>query len=269
MWIYPAGKVVSVATPFHPAFLLRLPASNDIFLFGVKSHPAELRLAKFFIKNIREGDGLLDIGAHIGFFSGLVAALTGSSGRVLSIEPSDNTFHLLNKNMSCFSQVSVFHLALSDRDGEINFYEFPSYYSEHNTTMIDQYRGETWYNEKDMRSYKIKSSRADKFLIQNHFYPAYIKIDVEGAEDKVIEGLMPALVGKWHPIIIMEYAGSHTDNKPHLKATAMLIAAGYLSYRLDKEGDLMPVNDIPAHIEATGWEADNIVFIFGDRNAKV
>jgi hypothetical protein len=52
-----------------------LPASTDIYLSGGKTHSSELRLTKYLINNIQETDTVLDIGAHVGYFTLLISTL--------------------------------------------------------------------------------------------------------------------------------------------------------------------------------------------------
>lgn len=75
---------------------IALPASTDIYLTGGKSHDSEIRLAKFLIKNLNQGDNFVDIGAHYGYFTLLGAHLVGKGGRVF-FEPGKSTYSLLEK----------------------------------------------------------------------------------------------------------------------------------------------------------------------------
>src|SRR6476661_3608282 len=49
----------------------------------------DVRQMMYFIDHIAEGNFVVDIGANVGQYSVLFAALTGQSGRVLAFEPSN------------------------------------------------------------------------------------------------------------------------------------------------------------------------------------
>ena len=43
----------------------------------------------------RQGDVVLDVGAHFGYFTLLFSRLVGESGRIVSLEPTPSTFAVL------------------------------------------------------------------------------------------------------------------------------------------------------------------------------
>lgn len=66
---------------------------------------------------------IIDVGAHIGTFS-LLASSRVSLGKVFAIEASEDSFNLLRINVALnnATNVSVHHLALSDRRGKCTLY---------------------------------------------------------------------------------------------------------------------------------------------------
>lgn len=91
------SQEVQATTFFGFPMRILLPSATDICLTGGKSHPSEIRLAKYLIQNLRHNDSFLDIGAHYGYFSLLAAQLVGSNGRVTAFEASPSTFQVLKK----------------------------------------------------------------------------------------------------------------------------------------------------------------------------
>lgn len=71
----------------------------------------------------REGDCIMDIGAHIGVFS-LYAALRVKPGIVYAIEASAETFNLLRINivLNKINNISAHHLALGGHSGTCTLY---------------------------------------------------------------------------------------------------------------------------------------------------
>ena len=126
------GKFAQAQTFFQTPMTLLLPAATDIYLTGGKTHPSEIRLTKFLIQHLKEGNTFFDVGAHFGYFSLLAAKCIGTKGKILAFEPSKSTFELLQKNTAAHPNIRIFNNAVSDSSEIISFYEFPVLYSEYN-----------------------------------------------------------------------------------------------------------------------------------------
>lgn len=71
---------------------------------------------------IKNKEVIVDIGAHIGFFS-IYAAKNAKNGKVFSFEPSKENYILLDKNVKLnnLSNIKLFNSAVSGKDGKIEF----------------------------------------------------------------------------------------------------------------------------------------------------
>ncbi len=199
---------------------LLLPSSTDIYLTGGKSHESEIRLAKFLINHLTDGDVFMDVGAHYGYFSLLASSIVGNSGKVYAFEASPTTYKVLKKNELNCKNIKSFHLAVSDKNTDLIFYEFPNLYSEYNTLHVNQFEKEDWFSAYKPRAIKVRSVLLSEFLSKNKMDdPKIIKIDVEGAEFSVINGLKSYLPGK-SPLIVMEHLSDSRGNKEHIYSPA-------------------------------------------------
>lgn len=61
-------------------------------------------------------------------------------------------------------------------------------YSEYNTSEVTPFEQEAWFTKFKPEKVEIEAITLDKLILDNNLNPAIIKIDVEGAEDKVIAG---------------------------------------------------------------------------------
>ena len=250
----------ATAQTFYGAKLnILLPAATDIYLTGAKSHPTELRLAKFLIKNLKEGDVFIDIGAHYGYFSLLAESLVGGKGWVYSIEASKGTFILLQQNVWQSERVKPFHLAISDEPGTISFYEFPVFYSEYNSTDIEQFKDKHWFKKNVPGKIAVKATSLDAFIAENNITPAMIKIDVEGAEVKVIRGGLHYFREN-NPLVIMEYLQPSRQNHQHRQAAQLMYDSGFESFTISDDGSLQKCSDIDGWLREQHLDSDNIVF---------
>lgn len=74
-------------------------------------------------KYLKKGDCVIDIGANIGSFTVMSAALVGESGKILSIEADPRTFSFLSENVTLnkLNNVKIVNCAIGDEVGEVCF----------------------------------------------------------------------------------------------------------------------------------------------------
>lgn len=255
------GMAATARTFFGSTMHLVLPAATDIYLTGGKTHPSEIRLARYLVNNLEAGGQFLDVGAHFGYFTQLAACLVGEAGRVLSIEASPATYSVLQKNVVAHEQVIALNLAATDAPGEMSFHEFPVLLSEYNSLLGGQYEDESWYKDNKPNSVKITGRDITNVLADEQLVPTHIKIDVEGAEHMVVRGGLP-FFEQHHPVVIIEYIANPEKNTGHKKAVALLRDLGYRAHVLNPLGEPVICTDIVGHLKKTGWESDNIIFLF-------
>ena len=135
---------------------------------------------------IRPGDCVWDVGANIGLYSELFAATVGPAGKVISFEPSPDCVAIIKerrRNSSAGTSWEVIAGALSDEDGE---------------AWLSVAAGSTaprnhLANHTGADTVAVRKYRADSIIAAGHAVPAVIKIDVEGFEGEVFDGMASAL----------------------------------------------------------------------------
>lgn len=254
------SKAVTAKTFFGTSMTILLPSSTDIYLTGGKSHDSEIRLAKFIIKQLREGDGFVDVGAHYGYFSLLASKIVGEKGKVISFEASPSTFEVLQKNIGNWKNITAFNKAVSDSPSSLTFYEFPALYSEYNTMDITQFEKEDWFGEFQPKAIEVGAVILGDSIKEQLVVPKIIKIDVEGAEFKVIKGLNEFLQ-RQSPAIVMEYLSDERGNIPHKETEKLLKQLKYRAYLITNSGDLQAIESISNYLNDKKMESDNIVFV--------
>lgn len=260
--VYPLHKTgwrVQVRTFFGKPLTVKLPAGTDIYLCGGKTHDSEIRLARLFIHSMQPGDQVLDIGAHLGFFSLLAQTCVQPNGRVLAVEATPSTFELLKKNTSD-SAIEIVHCALTNQIGNVEIHEFPLLYSEFNTLTNQQYEGEEWHDKVEAVTWEVPGNTGDALLKESKLMPQWIKIDVEGAEALVIEGLNGYLSAH-SPTLIMEFATGERNQQAHLIAEMQLKKLGFTPHQILASGALKKLGRAtPEYLSELGLESDNIVY---------
>ncbi len=77
---------------------------------------------ELFKKIIKPGMIVVDIGAHIGYFTRLFSTLVGPTGRVYAFEADPENFALLIKNTRGFRNIEKINLACTEKTGMIDFW---------------------------------------------------------------------------------------------------------------------------------------------------
>lgn len=145
--------------------------------------PYETALVQAILK---PGSVFVDVGANIGYFSVIAAALVGDSGAVFAFEPDPENCRLLRLNaahngMADIIEVVEAGLADAAAPGEL-------YLSEDN---LGDHQIFAAAESRESVSVQLLSG-AEYFRDRPH-QPDLIKVDTQGAEFRVMAGLMPYL----------------------------------------------------------------------------
>ena len=184
------------------------------------------------------GAVLLDVGAHIGYFSLKGAAKVGPKGRVVSFEPNPETLVQLRSNVAASqveSTVTVEPIAASDRDQQLTLYATRGV----NTGASSLSKENAGAFDEAPKGYPVRARPIDDVVAELGLTRVdAIKIDVEGAEVSVLRGAMKTLT-RFHPKVAIEIderqlAGFGT--KP-ADVEALLKQAGYNHSRKVDDAD--------------------------------
>lgn len=154
---------------------------------------------ELFNKEIKRGDVLLDIGAHIGYYTLLFARIVGKEGKVYAFEPDPANFVLLKKNVEIndYQNVILVDKAVSDKSGKNKLYK-----SEKLETSVNSI-----YNIHSGHKFiDIESVRLDDYFKNYNGKIDWIKIDIEGAELAALQGMASLLEKNKNIKIVTELA---------------------------------------------------------------
>jgi len=235
-------------------FFTHLPDGRYISLFGTLGD-SEIKLIRFFIKNLERNSVFFDIGASYGFYSMLAKQLI-TEGEIHAFEPTPNISDLLQKNLLNKDRIFLNQVALFNSEGVINFYENLVGKSGLNTFNV--FNIKSIVNQDLFKQIRVSTTTLDKYCL-SHSRPTFIKIDVEGAEGQVIEGAIETLKNE-SPIIVMEVWRNPLNNEGHLRAIEVLKKFGYKPYSITNNGELKSKEKIEPEKDIIALD-DNFVFI--------
>lgn len=141
---------------------------------------------------------VVDVGANIGYFSLLASTLVGPNGHVYAFEPDPVNCGLLRKNvrMNDASNIKVVQAALSNNDEPIHLFLNSDNKGDH---RIWEATGES------RTKITVTSTTMDQYLKDTATVPNFIKIDVQGAEGYVLEGMSQTLTQTETKYLILEF----------------------------------------------------------------
>lgn len=170
---------------------------------------------------------VLDIGANVGHMAVLYSRIFKNS-RIFAFEPYPQSVEYLRQNTSNKKNVEVANIGLSDAEGKLNFGVPAEHAHTLNTGRVTSMAG-LWSDITDPETARVTSG--DKFIKENSLNNiTFIKIDVEGMELNVLDGLEET-IRKNNPVICIELNGTYVNACPAiLEKISALRASGYESY---------------------------------------
>ena len=188
--------------------------------------PQSIELIK---KIVQPGMKCIDAGAHIGFYTCLMASLVGESGKVYAFEPMPSNFELLLKNIAenrFQRMVRAYQHVCSDEAGNITASKIP------NMFVVGQVGGAERVTAEAVRLDDIIEDAID-----------LVKLDVEGHEPAVIRGMM-SLIARDHPIILSEINDYWLQSCSHSSAIEYVGLLESLGYEVFDVNNLaQPLNE--------------------------
>lgn len=181
-------------TPVHPYAVIDgltvyvNPDDQAITAAAIQAGYFEPLLTKVLLENLRVGDTVIDIGANIGYYSVLAAKKVGPSGRVIAFEPDPQAFSFLKRNVEVnrFTNIVAEQKAVSNVPGILKLYIARQNLGDHRIFPAEEARQEI----------EVSAVALDDYLSDAaplHF----IKIDTQGAEGLIFEGMQGTL--RRHP----------------------------------------------------------------------
>ena len=168
--------------------LLRLHSRARALVKKARRRLSRGQSLRFHQALIKEGDLVFDIGANVGDMTGLYLEL---GARVLAAEPQEACVRILEKRFGRNPRVSIIPMAVGSAGGkhELMLSDIRSPISSMSRRWIAAVKssGRFPYYEWS-RSVAVPVTTLDS-LIAQYGEPDFCKIDVEGFEQKVLEGL--------------------------------------------------------------------------------
>lgn len=167
---------------------------------------------------LKQGMVVLDIGAHVGYYSKMASQLVGDTGRVVAFEPHPRNHDYLTRNVGGRKNVTILQVALAETEGTAELYDY----------LMMSASGSLHYDEnirnvqmaqvsahdiaprigKDFepKKYSVRTAPVDSLLADLGIREVHlVKMDIEGAEMGALRGMRETIKNSPQLALIMEY----------------------------------------------------------------
>jgi FkbM family methyltransferase len=146
---------------------------------------------------VEEGMVVVDVGANLGHYTLEAARRVGKYGKVFAFEPEPHNFELLCRNVEAngYSNVLPIRKALSNRTGTSSFALSSDNLGAHRITDSTD----------SGKAIQVETIPLDEFLRTYGMKVDLVKMDAEGAEALILDGMSEALAANPDLIIFTEY----------------------------------------------------------------
>ncbi|WOJ95580.1 FkbM family methyltransferase [Congregibacter brevis] len=216
--------------------------------------PFETRL---WIASQRPDDIVVDVGANLGYFSVLSAVHENQAQRVLAFEPAADNVSLLQQNLQlnkCDGVVELFPVALGDSDSGGSLHRNDDNRGDHQIYPGDGIRSQE----------PITVRRGSDLLAHSLDHIDLLKVDTQGSEYAVMQGLFPLLqasVPKLRILLELTPYSLQLANSSGRALVTLIANLGLPLWIVDHVDHRLVSSDASALCE---W-ADNVDACTGDR----
>lgn len=196
----------------------------------------ETPVQEAFRRTAFPGAAVADIGANVGFFTLLASRLVGDTGSVSAIEAAPGSVEALRANLqlNAADNVDVLAVAVADHCGRAAFLRVSEESWSH---LADRGRHPGTVDEVEVDVQTLDALHAAGRIPA----PDVVKIDVEGSEIAVLDG-MQRVLAECRPALIIELHGTNGE------VVRRLDGAGYELENLD--GTVAIIDAGPVHVLA-------------------
>ena len=184
---------------------LELPDHDTVIAKRLQSGPYEEPSVNRVMGWLRDGDVVIEGGAHCGYYTCLAARAVGPKGRVYAFEPNTENHKLLTRNVNANApeNVTIINAGLADRDDVLELHCDPENTGAH---TFGEDRGGP-------------PQRACVCAIDNleHFAERvdFVKLDIEGFEIRALRGMKDTVARQARIAMLVEYSPASLSGAGH------------------------------------------------------
>ena len=160
--------------------------SQELYFCGVH----EASSTKQFKQEIKPGMTIVEVGANVGYYALIEARIIGKEGRIIAFEPSPANMQSLKANvvLNDFNdRIETHQLGIGSEVGKMKFYLM------NRGNMSSFYNRQEGGGIKTLDYIEVETTTLDTFFKDKNIKIDYLRMDVEGFEFEVINGMKEIL----------------------------------------------------------------------------
>jgi FkbM family methyltransferase len=219
---------------------------NDVTQLMLYYFPYSPELRSLIEDILSDGDICFDLGANVGVLSVLMSNLVGSHGKVIAVDPNSRVCNQLasTKSNLDLTNIEIVVAGVSDHSG-IGAVLIPKQGFSESVEVLKK--------EQAPDSAEVSLVTIDQLVCQ-YGKPRFVKVDIEGSEQYVVNSMRHLLVKEeCRPMLLIEYHRRSIEARGGSvnSIRQQLSSFGYQEriVRRGDSGDYTLVSQIPAHIE--------------------
>ncbi len=240
-WGVPAKHAAFHLSPF--TIVNGEGVSESIAAYGLY----EADLTEAFLRLIKPGQVVLDIGMHVGYYATIFAQLTGPTGQVHAFEPTPSTRDIAAENVARFPNLTVHAYAVWSGSQTVEFNDFGTKYMAFNSFSEPRLDG----HQLTPTKFQAETIALDSFRSQLGKPIALVKVDAESAEWNIIEGAQQ-LLRTDRPLVTLE-VGDFGPGGQSSKLIQFIESANYRTWEFNR-------GKFVRHQTRTTYSYDNLIF---------
>lgn len=211
---------------------------------------------------VKPGQVVVEAGANQGFHTLTLGLLVGARGKVLSFEADARAFRILTGNVRSSGLdmvVEPFHRAAHRINGPVTFYQSDDTPAGSNLFDFESHQqaGDAIHFG-SCKATTLEAVRIGDVLRERNLHPDFVRIDVEGAEALVLDGMWDHLEQRPHLKVLFEFFPYLIEKSGFWKPGEFLdrlTGIGMRFWRVEKDGTLVPTTT-PEMLESDSrlWE---------------
>jgi FkbM family methyltransferase len=164
----------------------------------------EAWITRALLRELRKGMNIVEIGSNVGYYSLIISSQIGDAGRLFAFEANPDTYQILRDNIEVngFSnRVTLEKKAVTDNVEKIAFQTLTKNPS---GSRIVEYSKLNQYTE-EQKIIKVDATSLDQYFNNKDIKIELIKMDAEGSEPHIFEGMKNLIINNAYITIICEF----------------------------------------------------------------
>jgi FkbM family methyltransferase len=215
----PAGALAGAIGALQGA----LGVARSLWIYHLRDRPRHAAMDALYARFVRPGELVFDVGSHVG---DRVASFRRLGARVVAIEPQPALHRVLRALFGRSREVTIEPVAVGDSVGTLELHlnlPNPTVATGSPDFIASASDAPGWHGQRWSRRVTVTLTTLDA-LVARHGAPAFVKVDVEGLEDRVLAGLTRPV-----PALSFEF----TTIQPEVALAALRRCAALGPYRFD------------------------------------